>query len=528
MTTVFLSILNLSINASWLILAVMTARLLLKRAPKWIACLLWGLVALRLLCPLSPESALSLVPNKEVIPGNIETVENPHIDSGVGIIDNAINPVMEGSLSPDDGASANPIQIVVFAACVIWFIGMAVSLFYALISYILLKRRVRASVTIRGRIKECDEVASPFILGVLHPIIYVPSGLNEKTLGMVTAHEEAHLKRLDHLWKPLGFILLSVYWFNPLCIAAYILLCRDIEAACDERVISDKDREYTAAYAQALLDCSIQKRSILAACPLAFGETNVKERVRGVLNYKKPAFWVIVVAVIACIAVAVCFMTSPKKNNADTSSPIEKNVTGPIMLMSPAYAPYLQSAENETESSENVMDWMDITLPQGYSIGDFRDNIGWMGGFLILPESYNTYNAEASGSAPIEWRYSGLISRIPASSTGIEFINGFPQNYGVPLSNHTEANYIGTVGLERSTYQWPAIMLNVSHDLYTVSELSDLEKAGIHIEESETVSDYWEFWFVKEKEETYYILTLSAKEFSEKEATKIAYSVAIK
>ena len=321
MSALFLKILNLSINASWLILAVIAARLLLKKAPRWISCLLWGLVAVRLLCPISLESVLSILPSAKVVPDNIEMVQDPHIDSGVRIIDNAVNPVIEKSFSPDAASSVNPMQVVVFMGSIIWLTGMTVMLLYALISYILLRRKVRASVAMNDRVKECDEVDSPFILGIFRPEIYVPSGIDENTLELVIAHEEAHLKRHDHWWKPFGFVLLAVYWFNPLCWVAYILLCRDIEAACDEKVIKDKDREYMVAYSQALLDCSVNRR-IIAACPLAFGETGVKERVKGVLNYKKPAFWVIIVAVISCIVVAICFMTNPAKKITIPDNPV--------------------------------------------------------------------------------------------------------------------------------------------------------------------------------------------------------------
>lgn len=317
MSSIFLNVLNLTINASYLILAVIVVRLILKKAPKWIHCLLWGLVAVRLICPFSLKSALSLLPSEKTVPENIEMTQVPQIDSGVRIIDNAVNPVIGSTFSPTVADSVNPMQVIVYIAGVIWIAGMLAMLIYAIISYILLKRKVRVSVDITDRVKECDEVKSPFILGLIRPVIYVPSGLDIETLELVTAHELAHLKRLDHWWKPLGFILLSVYWFNPLCWIAYILLCRDIEAACDERVIGDKDKEYIALYSQALLDLSVSRFSI-AACPVAFGEVGVKKRVREILNYKKPAFWVILVAIIACIIVAICFMTNPK--NSDTEN----------------------------------------------------------------------------------------------------------------------------------------------------------------------------------------------------------------
>ena len=840
MSALFLKILNLSINASWLILAVIAARLLLKKAPRWISCLLWGLVAVRLLCPISLESVLSILPSAKVVPENIEMVQDPHIDSGVRIIDNAVNPVIEKSFSPDAASSVNPMQVVVFMGSIIWLTGMVVMLLYALISYILLRRKVRASVAMNDRVKECDEVDSPFILGIFRPEIYVPSGIDENTLELVIAHEEAHLKRHDHWWKPFGFVLLAVYWFNPLCWVAYILLCRDIEAACDEKVIKDKDREYMAAYSQALLDCSVNRR-IITACPLAFGETGVKERVKGVLNYKKPAFWVIIVAVISCIVVAICFMTNPAKKITMPDNPvvfsIHDNPDGyieyhweekglvyvPYMPLDPGLAgdcigydelegefesyvckveglaetewicdvssekvnghtagmimreinvkkvpegweseykwnipytdyvgdapivneiarrlPYpeeyqydhieIQSGEepygvtiflkgnssvemeqfqkaankafesignlgsitfsvvdseemvtflaaediitenintdelidesekvsahyyfpeadnqiglsmitdkltptgctlvflqkdgnatgqletgewfeiqvknangewidnsskdiergwediaylisnngtteldldwehvygyladghyrivkkvmdyrgpgdyseydvyaefdigNGAASAESVTDWMDITLPSGYSISSFRDDIGWQGGALILPRSYDI--AAGFDSAPSEWIYSGLISRMPADNTGVTYKNGIPDLSGIPMNNHTYAEYIKVIGLERSNMQWPAIMLKENHDLYTASDMSRLSASGIDTEAMDLTSDYWSFWFVKEGEDTYYLLTLSAKDFTQEEAEKIAGTVSIK
>lgn len=313
MSALFLNILNLAINASWLILAVIVARMLMKKAPKWTNCLLWGMVAIRLICPFSLESAMSLLPSGKVVPENIVMEQQPHIDSGLRIIDNAVNPVIESTFSPSITDSVNPMQVVVAIAAVVWVIGMFALLLYAFASFVLLKRKVRASLIVSGKVRECDEVSSPFILGIIRPVIYVPSGMNDKTLELVIAHEEAHLKRHDHWWKPLGFVLLSVYWFNPLCWIAYILLCRDIEAACDEKVVRNKDRDYIASYSQALLDCSSQRR-VIAACPLAFGETGVKQRVKGVLNYKKPTFWVVLFAVIICIIVIICFLTSPKSS----------------------------------------------------------------------------------------------------------------------------------------------------------------------------------------------------------------------
>ena len=310
MSAVFLKVLNMSMTASWLILAVVLTRLILKKAPKWIPCLLWGLVAIRLICPFSFESVLSLIPSSETIPANIALQPEPAINSGITIVNEAVNPVVAESFTPAPTDSANPLQIVIPVAAIIWIAGIVIMLGYALISYLKLKKSLSVCVPAGERILACDEVKAPFILGVFRPVIYVPSSMSGKTLAHVIRHEKAHLQRHDHWWKPLGFLLLSVYWFNPLCWIAYILLCRDIEMACDEKVIRDMDKDDMAAYSQALLDCSFPRKRI-AACPLAFGEVGVKERVKGVLNYKKPAFWIIVVAVAACVVTGVCFLTNP-------------------------------------------------------------------------------------------------------------------------------------------------------------------------------------------------------------------------
>lgn len=317
MTALFLKLLNMSISAGWLILAVMVLRLVLRRAPKWISCVLWALVAVRLLCPLSIESALSLLPSSETIsPEMMQYAQHPTIHSGITVIDNAVNPAIGEAFAGAPANNVNPLYVWTAVAGIVWGIGVAVLLIYAAVSYLRLRRRVSASLHIQDHIYLCDAIFSPFILGVVNPRIYLPSGLNEEQTRSVVAHERAHLARCDHWWKPLGWLLLTVYWFNPLCWAAYILLCRDIEMACDEKVIRDMDAAAKKAYSIALLSCSTHRNQI-SACPLAFGEVGVKERIKGVLNYKKPAFRVIAVAVIACIAAAVCFLTNPKEEVPD-------------------------------------------------------------------------------------------------------------------------------------------------------------------------------------------------------------------
>ena len=311
MAAVFLKLLNLSISASWLVLAVLVLRLISKRAPKWVNVLLWGIVALRLVLPFSIESALSLIPSAETVsPVAVQSAPAPTITSGVSVIDNAVNPSLSEHFAAAPTMSVNPLYVWTYLAGWVWLIGLGAMLLYALVSYLRLRRRVSVSLPIRDRIYLCDAISSPFILGVVKPHIYLPSGLDEVQRQNVLSHERAHLARRDHWWKPLGFALLAVYWFNPVLWLAYTLLCRDIELACDERVIRTMDESAVKTYSTVLLACSMPRKAVIT-CPLAFGEVGVKERVKNALHYKKPAFWVVAASVAVCVVVAVCFLTDP-------------------------------------------------------------------------------------------------------------------------------------------------------------------------------------------------------------------------
>lgn len=306
MTEVFLKLLNISITASWIVLAVILLRLLLKKTPRWISCLLWGIVALRLVMPFSLESTFSLIPSAQVIPQDIAAAQTPQIESGIAAVNSAVNPVLA-----DRFAQQGMLEKILFAASVVWLAGVAVMLLYSLVSYWRLRYKVQASLRLRKNIYACDQVESPFILGSFRPRIYVPSVMEEEQLQYVLAHENAHIKRKDHWWKPIGFLLLTVYWFNPLLWLAYILLCRDIERACDEKAVAGMDNIGKKRYSEALIACSVYRRMIMA-CPVAFGEVAVKTRIKGVLNYKKPAFWIVTVSVAVCAVAAVCFLTDPR------------------------------------------------------------------------------------------------------------------------------------------------------------------------------------------------------------------------
>ena len=313
MDDVFLKLVNLSISASWLILAVLVLRFVLKKAPKWVMPLLWGVVALRLVCLFSIESALSLIPSAETIPSEIVTETREPVLYEQATLDIVTNPTLPSAAEVPVGVSRQQAQVDFNIYSVLWLAGMAALLVHALVSAGKLKRKLATAILLRDNIYESEFVDSPFVFGVVKPNIYLPMHMDEGTAAHVIAHERAHLARRDHWWKVLGYLVLALHWFNPLVWVAYILFCRDIELACDEKVVKGLDGAARADYSQALLSCAAPKRAV-AACPLAFGEGNIKTRVKSALHYKKPAFWVAAAAVLAVVIVAVCFLTNPRSD----------------------------------------------------------------------------------------------------------------------------------------------------------------------------------------------------------------------
>lgn len=311
MDDVFLKLVNLSISASWLILAVLVLRVVLKKAPKWVMPLLWGVVALRLVCLFSIESALSLIPSAETIPSEIVTETREPVLYEQATLDIVTNPTLPSAAEVPVGVSRQQAQVDFNIYSVLWLAGMAALLVHALVSAGRLKRKLATAILLRDNIYESEFVDSPFVFGVVKPNIYLPMHMDEGTAAYVIAHECAHLARRDHWWKVLGYLVLALHWFNPLVWVAYILFCRDIELACDEKVVKGLDGAARADYSQALLSCAAPGRAV-AACPLAFGEGNIKMRVKSALHYKKPAFWVAAAAVLAVVIVAVCFLTNPR------------------------------------------------------------------------------------------------------------------------------------------------------------------------------------------------------------------------
>jgi len=313
----FLEVLNMSITASWVIITAILLRLLLRKAPKAIICFLWLFVAIRLICPFSVESVFSLIPASDPI--DIDTIYSAEMVVNAGGLNTG------KSAAPTLPAPISPMQLAQMILPILWAVGMMVLLIAALISYLRLRKKVSMTIPYGDHIFLCDAIPSPFILGIFCPKIYLPSGMTENQISYALAHEQAHLSRKDHLWKPLGYLLLVVHWFNPLCWIGYVLLCKDIEFACDEKVIRTLAFEEKRAYSQTLLDCSVS-RYMIAACPLAFGEVDVKARIKSVLHYKKPAFWVVGSTVAVCAITAICLLTNPPHTGVPDDVPLKETL----------------------------------------------------------------------------------------------------------------------------------------------------------------------------------------------------------
>lgn len=312
----FVKLLNMSLASSVLILAVVAVRFLLRRTPKKLVCLLWLLVALRLMIPVSINSALSAfnyIGHYHRFDGQLSYIEySGHAEKPEMEIH-----LMESVIRSDDGPTmvTHSAKMYLPTLMNIWVVGMAIMLVYAAVSYLRIYQHTRVSLRHRGNVYLCDSIPSPFILGLVSPRIYLPSGITREEARSVIAHERAHIARFDHIWKPLGYLILCVHWFNPFVWMAYILLCRDIEMACDEKVIAGMSATQKQEYSAVLLRCSTPQR-IISACPLAFGEVGVKQRIKGILNYRKPTFWVVALALAACVALSAVFLTNPKKQRA--------------------------------------------------------------------------------------------------------------------------------------------------------------------------------------------------------------------
>ena len=313
MVNTFIELCNRSIQACYLIIAIIILRLIWKRVPKLLYRYLWCLVGLRHALPFTLETALSLIPQKTVIEPEIVYSQKPMVDSGIVLINQAVNPVITEHFTPDVTVSVNPLQVGAAVGTGIWLVGMLLLIMYSLISYIRLHHQMRDAVLLKENIYQSEKVSSPFVFGFLKPRIYLPYSLTKENLDYVIAHEKMHIKNRDYLLKPIAFVIASIYWFNPLVWMAYYLFCKDLELSCDEWVIWNLPLEEKKAYAKALVTCSVDKRFGYIS-PLAFGENAVKQRIQNVLRYKNPSLWVFIGICMVVLIAVLCFMTNPRED----------------------------------------------------------------------------------------------------------------------------------------------------------------------------------------------------------------------
>lgn len=447
MAEIFQKALNMSIAAGWLILAVIALRLLLRRAPKRFRLLLWAVVGLRLALPWSIESALSLIPSAQTLPEGIMLERAPVLDTGISALNGAINPGFTAAFTPELGVSANPLQVLLPIAAAFWMLGAAAMLLWALVSWLRLRKRVREAVRLEENVYEC-EIASPFVLGLFRPRIYLPFSLENGERELVLAHERAHITAGDHIIKPLGWLLLAAHWYNPLVWLAYALFCRDIELACDERVVRGLSLSDRADYSQALLDLS-RPRGGVRACPLAFGESSVKGRVKSVLSYKKPAFWLVLLAVVVCVGAAVCFLTDPKEEAEPVddgdggvviSARLEENF--PAQVLDYAFACTEEMAEELSylglKSAEltDLSCYAEVEAPEGGTLLLFRlgarfelaepESVAPAGG-MVIEDGWLT-RPDSGGDRFMlllrdgdDWRFIGLVTEQVLSEYGTDY-----------------------------------------------------------------------------------------------------------
>lgn len=392
MEQMLVKLVSMSATASYLAVVVLLLHLILKKAPRSLLCGLWALVGIRLVCPFTVESVISLIPkrpevSREILSGAGQAAAGGTIPTGT--FNGSGGVIGGGGTLPVTAGEPGVSWITVLT--VIWLLGAAAMLTYGIVCSLRLKKKVAPALCLEDNIYICDYISTPFIFGIRRPRIYLPSGLDSETAQYVLAHERAHLRRRDHWWKPLGYLLLALHWFNPVLWLSYVFLCRDIEMACDERVVKDLDDRYRKAYSRALLSCSVPRRMI-AACPLAFGEVGVKERVKTVLNYKKPGLYMIVLCLAVCVVTAGCFLTDPKTDKAPTVSPAAVSTPEEPTAMTGEGQPLAVKTDPEDQIPEDT--WqknygpqqmetpngsITFSLPQGW-LFEFISSIGYKTG----------------------------------------------------------------------------------------------------------------------------------------------------
>ena len=461
MTGIFTEILNISISASLLIAACFLIRLIFRKMPKYIRCLMWLLVFIRLAVPFSIESDYSALPTKEYI-----------VTAGVSEEADAVNDNdVEDVVMVDVHEQSEPVKSDVMSILsIVWMIGAACAMVYAFVSFILLKRRVGDATLLRDNIYQSEKIGTSFVLGIIRPRIYVPYGLSEINLDMVLKHENAHIKRRDHLIKPLGFLIATIHWFNPAVWFAYVLLCKDIEFACDEKVIKLIGFGMKKSYSQALLDMSVPRRFI-AACPVAFGEIGTNERVKNVLKMKKTRIIIAAVAFCVCIALAVGFLTYPKKNKidvAENTNTMEVVTQEDKEVITEAETEAVTEAETEaaTEAGEvNSSETQENTEVEDLST-DIGDRVWPHNGTPIITRAFSEDHTAVDTVA-------GEGTPIIAAMGGTVIDAGFDQS---------EGNYVVIQGNDGYTYKYchlqDGLSVSTGDSVSTAAQLGCMGNTG--------------------------------------------------
>lgn len=336
MREVFAAILDNAMVAGIMILVIVLIRVFMRKMPKFICPLLWGLVGIKLLLPFDIRSAFGLLPGDKIVEYSRQEQAPVIVKTGLRMVDEGTNHFIGNNIN---SPSATRVQGNFYDVCVyLWLAGIFVLFLYMLISCIVMRKVTSCSVAVEENVRICDEINRPFLLGIIRPQIYLPSGIEKDKYEYIVAHEKMHIKRGDHIWKILGFFLLSIYWFHPLCWLAYYLFCKDVEFACDEKVISGRDSLWRANYCQTLLECSTNRRKVMFV-PLGFGEVSVKERVKKVMGYKKTKISIAILLILICNITVICFGTrhnglgdtnnsDKRKETVDNKSTEQEEIVG--------------------------------------------------------------------------------------------------------------------------------------------------------------------------------------------------------
>lgn len=353
MEQLFLQVLNMSLTASYVIVFVMIVRLCLKKSPKIFSYGLWSVVFFRLVCPFSFESLYSLLPQRaEVIPSDIMYAQTPQINSGIASVDQVINSILPPATPT---ASVNPIQIWITIGAIVWVIGILVLFLYSLVTVRRLHRHLQSVEELSNGIYEVQGLQTPFVFGLIKPSIYLPTGLSIHERSYILTHEKTHIRRFDHIIKPIAFIVLCIHWFNPLVWISFLLMSEDMELSCDERVIKELGSNIKKDYATSLLALSTGRR-IIGGCPLAFGENDTRSRIKNILNYKKLTFWGALILVIAVGIIGIGLISNPKSEDID-------NLMTLVM--------------NQEQIKVHQMEHSGFTYLSGQELGKWMESVTW-------------------------------------------------------------------------------------------------------------------------------------------------------